>query len=111
MKNGIYHVQFDAQGRHGGGLAVFENGKINGGDPSYLYLGRYELAGDMVKATLKIKRWNPSGNSVFGNVPEFDLQLSGFYKLGSDTFNASGNIPNQPAMTIMVSGTKKSDLA
>ncbi len=111
MKNGIYHVIFAAQNRHGEGLAVFENGKINGGDPIYLYLGHYNVDGDKLNATMKIKRWNHSGNSVFGNITEFNLKLTCPYKQGSDTFNASGNIVNQPALKINISGTRKSDLA
>jgi len=44
MLLGIYSVEFQSNlGAFGLGIAVFDNGKINGGDLSHLYKGSYSL--------------------------------------------------------------------
>ncbi|MBW4544507.1 MAG: hypothetical protein KME25_08695 [Symplocastrum torsivum CPER-KK1] len=44
MLSGIYSVKFSSNlGDLGLGIAVFDKGKINGGDLTYLYRGKYNI--------------------------------------------------------------------
>lgn len=108
MKPSIYHVKFvSAQKSYGEGLAVFKDGTVNGGDNGYLYLGSYQESGGTVTAKLKIKKWNPGVVSVFGNISEFNLDLSG--TLTADTFTVKGGIPQMLGATIVIEGRRIAD--
>lgn len=110
MKPAIYHVKFTSSLRDfGDGLAVFKDGSINGGDHGYLYLGTYEVDGSTVTAKLKVKRWNSSVTSVFGNIDEFALELKGSVTGDGDSFSAQGAIPQMQQMTITIDGRKLAD--
>jgi len=112
MKPAIYHVKFTSSLPDSGeGLAVFKDGKINGGDPSYLYLGSYDVSGSGVTAKMKVKRWKPGATSVFGNLPEFELDLKGSVAADGSTFKVTGAIPQMPQTSITINGRKLSDAA
>lgn len=112
MKTGIFHVKFSSpQDNWGEGLAVFDHGKVNGGDHGYLYLGSYKMSDNKIEAALKVVRWNQSIEAIFGNIPEFDLKVIGTYSDGNDSFEVSGLVVQQPQMKITISGTKLSELA
>jgi hypothetical protein len=111
MKPGIYHVKFAAVSSHnvGEGLAVFGDGKVNGGDPGYIYQGSYELVESKVKAKLHVKRWNPSFVSIFGNFAEFDLAFEGQMPADWSLFYAEGTVVQYPQLRITVNGRRLAD--
>jgi hypothetical protein len=111
MKPGIYHVKFSAPSstNFGEGLAIFSNGTVNGGDPGYIYRGTYELAGTVIKATLRITRWNPAIPSIFGSFPEFELTLSGHMPSDWSLFFAEGKVTQNPRLAITVNGRRLGD--
>lgn len=111
MISGIFHVRFHTQIGMGEGLAVFQNGKVNGGDPGYLYLGDFEISDRAVKASLTIKRWNPAWKSVFGPIDTFPLELTGELDPSEQSFTATGGIPGQPQVKIRIDGRKISEVA
>lgn len=111
MLNGIYHVTFSSPAAHGReqGLAVFKNGTVNGGDTGYLYRGNFEIDGSKIKAFIKVTRWNERARSLFGNIQEYSLVLTGSIVPGGDSFNASGTVDERPQLTIEISGRKLSN--
>jgi len=110
MKSGIYNVRFtSSQNASGEGLAVFKDGTINGGDPGYLYLGSFQQEGSAVNAKLKIVQWNKSYQSVFGNVPQFELSLSGTIATDDLQFSVEGVVPQQPGLKIKIIGRRLAD--
>jgi hypothetical protein len=110
MKQGIYHVKFSSSlGAMGEGLAVFKDGKVNGGDQGYLYIGSYAVNGSNVTAQLKIKRWNPAWVSIIGNINEFNLALTGSFS--NDTFSVKGTSPAIPQAQIEINGRHLADPA
>lgn len=58
-----------------GGVAVFESGRLFGGDSGYAYLGGYEVKGDTVSGSLTVLRHDPTIISVFGDVD----RIEGFF--------------------------------
>jgi hypothetical protein len=112
MQPAIFHVKFTSSLRDfGEGLAIFKDGKINGGDHGYLYIGSYEMTDAGVSGRINVKRWNPSVTSVFGNLAEFELNLNGSLAADGSTFSASGTISQMPQMSISINGRKLADAA
>lgn len=111
MKPGIYHVKFSAvtSTNFGEGLAVFSDGKVNGGDPGYIYRGSYTLSASVITAELRITRWNPSIPSIFGSFPEFDLALTGHMPPDWSLFFAEGKVAQNPALGIAINGRRLGD--
>ena len=109
MKPGIYAVKFSAvsSSNFGEGLAVFKDGKVNGGDLGYFYRGSYEISDSRVTAKLKVKRWNPA----FGSFPEFDLDLTGHIPPDWSLFHAEGFIVQNPQLRLTIDGRRLDDAA
>jgi len=64
--DGLWTAEFGSStGIFGGGVAVFRDGKILGGDATYYYIGEYTLKGDSLKATLRISPFIEGAESVF----------------------------------------------
>ena len=109
MINGLYFVEFQANTQDfGQGLAVIDNGRINGGDHAYLYQGRIDAYGSDVKAVIEVKHYRGQPASVFGPLNSFTLNLAG--KNSGSTFEVSGGIANMPGTKITIRGKKVAEL-
>lgn len=109
MISGIYFVEFKANNNdYGQGLAVVDNGKVNGGDYSYLYRGRLDNYGEELKAVIDVSYYRGEHNSVMGALKNFTLNLTG--KTTGDGFDVAGGIPNIPDVSIRIVGRKVADL-
>ncbi len=75
--NGIYHIRFSVPGDHGEGLVVLNEGKAHGGDASYLYAGIYQGGPNSFTAEIDVSHWNGPLNSIFGNINNIKLKLTG----------------------------------
>jgi type III secretion system (T3SS) negative regulator GrlR len=113
MTAGIYAVKFSAVGSYnfGEGLAVFKDGKVNGGDLGYFYRGSYEISDSRITARLKAKRYNPAIPSIFGSFPEFDLDLAGHIPSDGSLFHIEGNVVQNPQLRIVIDGRRLEDAA
>ncbi|HEY6229654.1 MAG TPA: GrlR family regulatory protein [Pyrinomonadaceae bacterium] len=109
MLNGIYSIQFSSSTTRdsGTGTAVFVNDKVYGGDQSYYYKGPVQIEGDNLSAQIRVIRHQP-GESIFGPLREFTLQLSG--NQGGGTLDIQGNVVEHPNFTIRIRGRKVSEL-
>jgi T3SS negative regulator,GrlR len=76
---GLWTAEFGSSaGMFGGGVAVFQDGKILGGDGTYFYTGEYTLNGNAFQATLRISPFIAGAQSVFKTVGrDLELQLEG----------------------------------
>ena len=111
MKPGIYHVKFSTPASHntGEGLAVLQDGKVNGGDSGYFYQGSYEVVDSKVTAKLHVERWNPVIPSIFGSFREFDLNLAGQTPSDFSLFYVEGRVIQFPQSRIMINGRRLAD--
>lgn len=67
--DGLWTAEFGGStGIFGGGVAVFKDGKIMGGDATYYYLGEYTVSGSTLRATLTICPFIEGAESVFKTV-------------------------------------------
>ncbi len=63
---GLWTVEFGSStGIFGGGVAVFRDGKIWGGDATYYYVGEFQLTGQAFHATLRVFPFIEGAPSVF----------------------------------------------
>jgi hypothetical protein len=113
MKSGIYHLKFSAvpSSNFGEGLAVFKDGKVNGGDLGYIYRGTYEISDSKLTAKIKLNRWNPVITSIFGSFPEFDLDLTGHLPPDGSLFYVEGAVVQNPSLRITINGRRLGDAA
>lgn len=109
MISGIFFFEFKANNNdYGQGLAVIEDGIVNGGDPSYLYRGKFDAYGDKVKALIIVSHYRGARNSVMGDLKEFSLQLEGTFT--NNTIDISGGIQEHPQLSIRIIGKKVATL-
>lgn len=107
--SGIFYVEFAASNRDAGaGLAVIDNGRVNGGDATYLYRGRVDhYAGD-ARATIEVTHYRGQPNSVMGPLRQFTLILSG--RATEDRFEFEGGTSSAPGIRIRMVGQKVAPL-
>jgi len=80
---GFWTVEFGSNaGVYTGGVLIFSDGKIAGGDAGYYYLGTYEMTGKTTfKATLQMKPFIEDAKSIFKTKRKtFTLDLEGDVK-------------------------------
>ncbi|MEY2482403.1 MAG: hypothetical protein QOK24_931 [Verrucomicrobiota bacterium] len=112
IRPGIYVVKFSApSGNFGEGLAVIGDGAINGGDPGYIYRGHYQVSELRISASLKVTRWNPNVQSVFGTLPNFDLSLVGQIGAGGASITLEGTVPQLPNQRLRIDGRRLAETA
>ena len=73
--DGLWTAEFGTSaGMFGGGVAVFRDGKVLGGDATYFYVGEYNLKGKRFEAKLRSSPFIKGAESVFKTVGR-DLTL------------------------------------
>jgi hypothetical protein len=64
--NGLWTAEFGSSlGVFGGGVVIFRDGQLLGGDGGYFYVGNYTLEGNTVRATFKASPFIAGYQSVF----------------------------------------------
>lgn len=109
IKDGLYVVSFSSSDDHGTGVVVVKDGAVNGGDYAYTYQGHLVQQEGAVSSTLEVSRYNPTAQSIFGPVENFELELSG--NVNGNRFDMTGNVKGQPSHTINVAARHFKDLA
>ena len=85
----------------GSGVAVFETGRIFGGDDRYYYLGSFEVEdGGFINSIVKVTHFTGEPYSIFGARNEFRLALSG--KLNFPEMELIGNVVGEPHLTMVL---------
>lgn len=77
--DGLWTAEFGSStGMFGGGVTVFQDGKILGGDGTYFYVGEFNLRGREFEATLRTSPFIEGAQSVFKTTgQDLTLELSG----------------------------------
>ncbi len=106
--NGLWTAEFGSStGTFGGGVAVFEDGKILGGDGTYFYIGEYSLRGKTFEATLRLSPFIEGAESVFKTVgQDLTLQLVGTVT-GEGQAIAQGHPTGMPQLKFGAKLTKR----
>lgn len=106
----LWTIEFQtADGWQNGGVVVLETGRVFGGDSQYYYLGKYELSGDEVEATIRAVHYHGAPTTAFGDqATDYTVEFEGKW-LGN---NAHGVIyrPENPQLKLSARLKRRSDL-
>lgn len=109
MLEALWSVEFvsNMQG-FGAGVAVFETGRIFGGDSQYYYVGAYRQKDGVLSAELEVTHYAGEPSSVFGPAKKFHLKVSG--KPAQPTMEVRGHVVENPNLQIYIRLTRRADL-
>lgn len=108
MIEALWSLEFvAANGNDGGGVVIFESGRIFGGDSSYYYVGSYEISGSKLTANVVVNHYFGDVNNVFGPYKKVTLELAG--QVEQDQFIVQG-VAKEPASNAKVRLTRRSEL-
>lgn len=108
MIDGFWLVHAERQGGSAGGVAVFINGKIFGGDSGFYYLGTYQEKDGIVKARVAVHNFDPAVLNIMGQATDYELSVSGVFK--DDAITGTAVIPGIPNQSMSVRLTRKANL-
>lgn len=109
MLEALWSVEFVANTQDlGAGVAVFETGRIFGGDSQYYYVGNYAMRDGLVNAEIEVTHYAGQASSVFGPLKKFNLKLSG--KPGRPVMEVRGQLVENPALQIFIRLTYRAAL-
>jgi len=108
MIDGLWTAEFGSSvGVFGGGVAVFKDGRILGGDGGYFYLGDYQVTGNSLRATINVFPFIEDYESAFKTVGRnFTLDLEGSL-IDDKTATAQGQPREMPGLRLGVKLTKR----
>jgi hypothetical protein len=106
--DGLWTVEFGSSaGVSGAGVAVFQHGKIMGGDAGYYYIGEYRLDGEKLLVTLDVLPFIPNYESVFKTTGHaLKLKLEGTLLSGTQAI-AQGCPEGMPTLRFGAKLTKR----
>ncbi len=106
----LWSVAFSSNiGFAGAGVAVFETGRVFGGDSTMIYVGSYRVDGDVVKAEVKIEKYaHASGMVSVVGMDSFTLEVSG--KLDIQKMHLHGHVKGRPDLTMEIEAVRRAEL-
>jgi hypothetical protein len=109
----LWSVDFASNlGTINGGIVVFQQGCVQGGDGEYMYTGsyRYARASNIIDASICVKEYRvvPNRRSIFGLGEVFHLKLRGTVARGH--MKLSGAVMEKPELDILLVLNRQGEL-
>ncbi len=117
MLEALWTTEFISnQNLMGRGIAIFETGRVYGGDASFYYLGTCEAkhgaingeAAMVVEGKVRIIHYAGTPLSVIGFRDDFELEIRG--KLETPHMRLIGQVVDDPSKYIIIKCTKRQNL-
>jgi T3SS negative regulator,GrlR len=108
MVDGFWILQTKTAQFTGGGIVVFINGKIFGGDNGFAWIGTYASDGRLIKGRVDVHNFDPDIQNVLGIPGDYVMHLSG--NVEGDTITGTAMVANQPQHSLGVHLTKRANL-
>ena len=111
MLEALWTVEFGSNlGNFGAGVAIFETGRILGGDSSFTYEGSYCVNDGSISAEIEVKKHSETLNmqSVFGPLSQFHLKLVG--PANPNRICLRGIVVENPSLQIVINGVRRAEL-
>ncbi len=89
----LWTINFENVNGYGGGVVIFESGRIFGGDTSFYWTGTYDVDRGQLEAKIKVKRHNGTLPSLLG-MDAFELELAG--PVGQKNMKLLGKVTDRP---------------
>jgi hypothetical protein len=106
--DGFWVVRFTAAQVSGSGVVVFTNGRLFGGETGFYYIGNYDTDGNIVKARVMVRHFDPAVPSGFGISGDYELDVS--VVLRDAELVGTAVVPDHPQYSLGIRLTKKADL-
>ena len=111
MIEAMYGVEFESDYESGYGVAVFETGRIFGGDSSFVFIGTYRIDGARLIANLSVTNDREVLPSIVGLN---NFRLVGEADIGKDAnhkeFILHATVVGNPSVRITVKLTRRAEL-
>jgi hypothetical protein len=108
MVEGFWIVQYQGIQGNAGGVVLFLNGHVLGGDSGYIYTGTYKTTGNTLSARVVVRNFAPEIPNVLGKQGEVELMLQG--TVGTQVIKASASLINEQGAGLVAKLTKVSNL-
>jgi hypothetical protein len=91
-----------------GGIVVFVNGKIFGGDNGFTWVGTFAEKGGLVKGRVTVHNFDPDIKSVLEVDGDYEMYISGTVQ--GDTITGTAMIAQQPQHSLSIRLVKRANL-
>lgn len=110
MIEALWSVQFKSNSNIiGTGVAVFETGRVFGGDSVMIYTGSYEIKDGRVTANLSVKAYAQPQNMVSAvGLNQFNLNVMG--DIARDKLILTGQVVEDPSKILIIEATRQAEL-
>ena len=108
MIDGFWLVQARAGSANSGGVVVFANGKVFGGDSGFYYVGTYQERDGIIKARIAVHNFDPAIVNLLSVGKDYELNVSAILK--GDEISGTAVVPAMPSQSFAVRLTKKANL-
>lgn len=105
---GLWIVKFTAAQLSGSGVLVLSQGKVFGGETGFYYIGTYVADGNVVKARVMIRNFDPSVPSGFGIPGDYEMDVSA--TMQDSTMSGTAIISGQPQYSLGLKLIKTANL-
>jgi len=111
MLEALYGIEFISNNNNGGyGVVVLETERIFGGDSSFVFIGSYQTQNGELTANVKCTNDRKILQSIFGDIDEFNLKLTGKPDGNYQEFILHGYVVENPNMEISIKLKRRAEL-
>jgi hypothetical protein len=96
MNPGLYVTKFRTPLDDASGVIVVDGDRVRGGDSAMHYVGEITGVADAIKVRLRVRQHDGSKQSVFGDVDDFTLTLTGRRK--GEQYEFEGRADRAPSL-------------
>jgi hypothetical protein len=105
---GLWILQIQPPPVTTGGVVVFVNGKVFGGDNGFSWVGTYSCTGNLIKGRIHVHNFDPEIQSVLSVPGDYDMHFSG--NIQGDVITGTAMIANQPQHSLAIRLEKRAPL-
>lgn len=107
--DGFWTMRFEGPQVAGTGVVMMKGGKVYGGETGFYYIGNYESDGNVFKARIAVRNFDPAIPSGFGIPGNYEMDVSGVTK-DDATMTGTAMITGQPKYNVGIRLTKRASL-
>lgn len=110
MVEALWSVEFQSSfGMHGNGVAVFETGRVFGGDSTMIYVGSFKIENGVIHSEINVKKYaHVQGMSSVVGMDSFNLKVSG--TPAQNEMILSGHVVEDPTSKITIKAIRRAEL-
>lgn len=108
MLDGLWIMQVQRPDLTSGGIVLFINGKIFGGDNAFTWVGTYEATDRLLKGRVNVHNFDPTVESVLGVKGDYELHFSG--NIQGEIITGTAVLANQPQKSLGIRLLKRASL-